>query len=167
MEVTIVPIAEEHIESFHRCLDTVARERRYLYFVEAPPIESTRAFVRSNISNGFVQVVALVNGDLVGWCDILPPRIPGFTHCGKLGVSVLPDYRGRGIGRQLITEALERARKKGIERVELEVFSSNVAARALYEKLGFVTEGVRRRARKVDGQYDDIVLMALFLDNDG
>jgi RimJ/RimL family protein N-acetyltransferase len=49
----------------------------------------------------------------------------------------------------------------GLERIELEVFASNTRAFALYEKLGFVTEGVKRRARKLDGQYDDNVLMAL------
>jgi hypothetical protein len=48
--VEIVPIAQDHIESFHRALDFVARERRYLAFLEAPPLESMRAFVLDNIS---------------------------------------------------------------------------------------------------------------------
>lgn len=48
-------------------------------------------------------------------------------------------------------------------RVELEVFASNTAAIALYEKLGFVVEGRKSRARKVDGAYDDDLIMARFL----
>ena len=163
MQVTIAPIAREHIESFHRCLDTVARERRYLALVEAPPLEETRKFVESNIANSHIQLVALVDGEVVGWCDILPRRMPMFGHCGELGIGVLPGFRGRGIGKRLATEALRLAREKGFERVELGVFASNVAARALYERLGFVVEGVKRRARKLDGEYDDVVLMALFL----
>lgn len=166
MGVAIVPIAEEHIEAFHRCLDVVARERRYLGYLEAPSLESTRRFVRGNIASDHVQLVALVDGALVGWCDILPHKKPGFTHCGSLGIAVHPEYRRRGIGRRLISEALNRARVKGIERVELEVYASNTAARALYEQFGFVVEGIKRRARKLDGQYDDIVLMALFLDSE-
>jgi hypothetical protein len=43
--VEIVLITEGHIESFRRTLDFVARERRYLSFLEAPAIESARAFV--------------------------------------------------------------------------------------------------------------------------
>ena len=39
--------------------------------------------------------------------------------------------------------------------------STNVRAIRLYERLGFAHEGVRRRARKLDGGYDDNVLMAL------
>ena len=46
--IQILPIAEEHIESYHQCLDSVARERMYLALVEAPPLDSTRAFVLSN-----------------------------------------------------------------------------------------------------------------------
>ncbi|HHT26768.1 MAG TPA: GNAT family N-acetyltransferase [Firmicutes bacterium] len=163
MEVAIVPIAEEHVMAFHSCLDVVARERCYLGFLAAPPLESMRRFVRANIENGHVQLVALADGTLLGWCDILPHDKPGFTHCGSLGMGVHPDHRRRGIGKRLITEALHRARKQGIERVELEVFASNPAARALYEQMGFVVEGVKRRARKLDGRYEDIVLMALFL----
>jgi RimJ/RimL family protein N-acetyltransferase len=41
------------------------------------------------------------------------------------------------------------------------VFASNTRAFALYERLGFVREGLKRRARKLDGGYDDDVLMAL------
>jgi RimJ/RimL family protein N-acetyltransferase len=46
----------------------------------------------------------------------------------------------------------------------LEVFASNARAIALYESLGFVREGLKRRVRKLDGRYDDDVMRALFLD---
>ena len=55
----IVPITAHHVEGFHRALDFVARERRYLAFLEAPPIESTRAFVLNNFEKGYPQLVAL------------------------------------------------------------------------------------------------------------
>ena len=41
------------------------------------------------------------------------------------------------------------------------MWASNVDAIALYHQLGFVEEGIRRRARLLDGQYDDMVEMAL------
>lgn len=52
MQVDIVPIEESHIEGFHRGLDVVARERRYLSFLAGPPIETIRAFVGENIKRG-------------------------------------------------------------------------------------------------------------------
>lgn len=162
-EVRIVPIAEEAVEGFHRCLDSVAREQRYLAFLQAPPLEATRGFVLSNIARNVPQFVALCGSDVVGWCDISPKMWEGYTHCGSLGMGVRRDARQLGIGTMLLERTLDAARELGLERVELEVFASNTSAIRLYEKAGFAVEGVRKRGRKLDGEYDDLVLMALFI----
>jgi hypothetical protein len=52
MSIDIVPIGKAHIEGFHAALDAIARERAYLAFLEAPPIEETRASVARNIARG-------------------------------------------------------------------------------------------------------------------
>ena len=59
---------------------------------------------------------------------------------------------------------VEAARGFGFERVELEVYASNARAIGMYEKWGFQREGIKRRARKLDDVYDDIIVMALLLD---
>ena len=94
MPVDIVPIEESHIEGFHRTLDFVARERRYLAFLEAPPVESVRAFVLDNIAKDYPQLVALSAAEVVGWCDILPKDRPTYAHGGVLGMGLLPSFRG-------------------------------------------------------------------------
>ena len=162
-EIQIVPIVEEYIESYHRCLDSVARERRYLAFVQAPPLTSTRRFVLSNIEHDVPQFVALSGEEVVGWCDISSLRHEGFGHCGSLGMGVQRDFRGRGIGTRLIERTIDKAKEMGLERIELDVFASNRPAIKLYEKLGFVVEGVKVKARKLDGVYDDLVDMVLFV----
>ena len=159
----ILPIAKEHAEGFHRCLDSVARERLYLALLQAPPLNSTRAFVLSNIAGDVPQFVAVMDNEVIGWCDISPMKREGFTHCGELGMGVHPRYRRLGIGQQLIAHTIQKAKEIGLERIELEVFASNIPAIKLYEKLGFVTEGVKKKARKMGGNYDDIVEMALFV----
>ena len=161
--VQILPIAQEHIESYHQCLDSVARERLYLAWVQAPPLDSTRAFVLSNIAADVPQFVAVTDGEVVGWCDISPFRSEGFQHRGELGMGVCQRYRRLGIGQQLAARTIQRAKEKGLERIELEVFASNVPAIKLYEKMGFVTEGVKKKARKMDSNYDDVVEMVLFV----
>ncbi len=161
--ISIVPISEEHVESFHRCLDSVARERRYLGLVKAPPLESTRQFVLSNIRDRVPQYVAIEGGNVVGWCDIIPNKSEGFTHCGTLGMGILSNYRGKRIGTMLMEDTLLAAEKFGVKRVELEVYASNLPAIRLYEKRGFVCEGIKRKARKLDGVFDDVLMMALFL----
>jgi ribosomal protein S18 acetylase RimI-like enzyme len=162
-DIQITRIAEEYIEGYHRCLDSVARERRYLAFVQAPPLESTREFVLSIIASDQTQFVALKDEDVVGWCDISLMWLEGFTHCGRLGIGVRKDYRRRGIGKRLIERTIARAKEKGLERIELEVFASNRPAIRFFERVGFVMEGVKRKARKIDGAYDDLIGMALLL----
>jgi len=161
--IQILPIAEEHIESYHRCLDSVARERLYLAFVEAPPLDSSKAFVLSNIANDVPQFVAVIDGEVIGWCDISPLKQEGFKHRGELAMGIHKSYRGMGIGRRLITSTIQRAKEKGSERIEIEVYASNGSAIKFYDQMGFVTEGIKRRARKIDGCYDDIVEMVLFV----
>jgi RimJ/RimL family protein N-acetyltransferase len=162
--IRILPAAEEHIEGIHACVGVVARERRYIGFVEPPPLESTRDFVRALMAGGGVELVAVDEGGrVVGWCDVQRFRREGFRHVGRLGMGLLPEVRGRGVGQRLAFAAIEAARSQGVERVELDVFASNDRAIALYEGLGFVREGVKRRARKLDGHYEDNVFMALLL----
>jgi len=145
----------------------VARERKYLARVQAPPLEAVRQFALKSIESTAIRLVALSQEEnqvrVVGWCDISPMEREGFTHRGRLGMGVHKDFRKRSIGTRLINEAIGRAREIGLERVELEVFGSNTPAIKLYEKTGFVVEGVKKKARKLDGIYDDMIEMALFI----
>lgn len=157
---TIVPMAETHIESFHRALDTVARERKYLAFLEAPPLAIARDFVRGMIEKRNPQFVALVEDEVVGWCDISRHERPVHAHRGTLGMGIIPAHRGRGLGRQLIETTLDAARRQGFVRVELSAYTDDTRAIALYRKVGFVEEGVERDAACIDGRYRDMVIMA-------
>jgi ribosomal protein S18 acetylase RimI-like enzyme len=158
--IEIVPIAQGHIDGFHRALDLVARERRYLAFLEAPPIEAMRTFVLDNIERGSPQFVALSAGEVVGWCDVMPMGRPTQAHRGVFGVGLLPQFRGQGIGTRLTKKALAAARAFGLHRVELTVREHNTGAIELYKKQGFEIEGVQRDAVLVDGVYENVVCMA-------
>jgi ribosomal protein S18 acetylase RimI-like enzyme len=78
-------------------------------------------------------------------------------------MGVVAAFRGRGIGRSLINATLLAARAKGVERVDLEVREENIPAVALYRSVGFVAEGVARKAYRLDGRYFNLVRMALQL----
>ena len=158
--VEIVPITQEHIESFHRTLDFVARERRYLAFLEAPPVELIRIFVLGNIEQGYPELVALSAGEVIGWCDVMRKPRPIYAHSGVLGMGLLPEFRRKGIGKELIQPTLAAAREFGFHRVELTVREDNANAIALYKKVGFEIEGLQRDAFLVDGVYENLIMMA-------
>ncbi|MEZ7006383.1 GNAT family N-acetyltransferase [Streptomyces sp. AD55] len=58
-----------------------------------------------------------------------------------LGLCVARDRRRGGLGRELMTEVLERLRRDGVERVRLTVEPANRAALLLYRSLGFSPDG--------------------------
>ncbi len=159
--VEIVPITQDHIESFHRALDFVARERRYLAFLEAPPLESIRDFILNNIKQGYPQLVAVSAGEVVGWCDVMPKPRPIYAHVGVLGIALLPEFRRQGIGGRLIRQTLDAAQAFGLHRVELTVRENNSVAIELYKKVGFAVEGLQRNRILVDGAYETLILMGV------
>jgi ribosomal-protein-alanine N-acetyltransferase len=74
-------------------------------------------------------------------------------------LAVLPDYRRRGVGTQLLEDFLERARNDGVARVHLEVRDGNPAV-AMYRSSGFLPIGRRRNYyHAADGtRFDAITL---------
>jgi len=157
---TIRLMTEADIPGYHACLDTVARERRYLSMLAAPPLEASKAWALPHLKANHPLFVAIHEDKVVGWCDITPNERAFFTHRGTLGMGVHPNHRGSGIGSALLNAALEHARSIGLEQVELEVFASNQTAIRLYKRSGFILEGTRHNACKYDGVYQDILLMA-------
>jgi RimJ/RimL family protein N-acetyltransferase len=145
-------------DAFRAAVDIVARERKYIALVEAPPIEQVRAFVARNVEHGYPQIV--VDGAVVGWCNVPPASRAVSAHVGDLFMGLLPDFRGKGFGERLLRQAVQDADVFGFRRIELGVFATNTAAAALYRKVGFVEEGIKRMAILVDGTYHDEIIMA-------
>ena len=160
MDVRIVPIDKRHVAGFREVLDAVARERRWLSMTEAPPLADVRRFVVGNLRSGAPQFVALDDGRVVGWCDVVPRPRETMRHTGVLGMGVAASHRGRGIGSALLRATLEAAAGAGVTRVELMVLVENVRAVALYRRHGFETEGRCRRYLVIDGAERDAWLMA-------
>ena len=57
-----------------------------------------------------------------------------------------------------------KAKEIGLIRVELTVREHNMPAQSLYKKLGFVIEGVKRKGVKLDGVYEDVIMMAVLFE---
>ena len=146
------------------CVDAVARERRYLGNTSGFSAEQTRSFIASLSDSGGIQIVVVADAKIVGWCDVTPVPFEGMRHVGRLGMGLLPSFRGQGLGRRLVREALSQVFAKNLKRVELEVFASNTIAVGLYEQEGFVIEGRKRCARSLDGAEDDILIMGCLRD---
>lgn len=161
MNISILPTSEDYFLGLHQALDMVARERRYLAFMQAPPINHAFAFFKDIVENNKCQLLAIQDEKVIGWCDILPKFGDACAHVGVLGMGLIPSARHRGIGARLLEATIKNAWKKGFTRIELSVRVDNVNAKILYERFGFTVEGINRRAYSVDGYFFDVYTMAL------
>lgn len=103
-----------------------------------PWSESTfRGLLRRTDSDLFVaEISGAVAGYAVFW---------SVTDQGELGnVAVAAEYRGHGLGRDLVQSVLERAAERGVREVFLEVRRSNARAQNLYRDFGFFEVGKRK-----------------------
>jgi RimJ/RimL family protein N-acetyltransferase len=161
MPPVIRQIQLQDVEGFHACLDSVARERKYLAQVEAPPLDKVREFVTQSVADNSAQYVAVLQGRVIGWCDVFPHWAYAIKHVGTLGMGIQAEYRGQGLGRALLLQTLEHALKNGLLRVTLEAREDNVRAIRLYESVGFKHEGQAQCALRFDGKFYTGVKMAL------
>lgn len=111
-------------------------------------------------------VVAEVPGELVGHAMLDPLTLSAVRHVVHLTMAVHLGWQGMGVGRALLSHLVAWAKAApAVEKIELHVRSSNVAARALYVALGFETVGRWRRRVKIGpGLYVDDVAMELLVE---
>jgi len=163
MSYVVRKIQESDIEGFRAALASVVSEKRFLATTAPPSPDSTADFIRRNIANNYAEFVALIGDEVVGWADIIPFEKEIMQHAGVLGMGVVAEHRGKGIGKALLFRTIDQARENGLKRVELEVFAYNSVAIALYKQLGFKHEGTKRKARYINGSYEDVCFMGLWI----
>lgn len=154
----------EDAEQFITYLQTIGKETDNLTFGEEGlpiTVESERAFIESkNKSSRDLMIIARKNGKIVADAsiDCLPRRM---SHRASIGISVLKEEWGKGLGSILMKCLIEHAKNVGIEIISLEVRSDNERAIHLYEKFGFKKIGVFPGFFKMNGEYVDFDLMNL------
>jgi len=85
-------------------------------------------------------LVAALGSEIIGYCGYWD--IVGEAHITN--IAVCPEYRGRGIGEELLGRVIGYAARTGIEDFTLEVREDNIPAIRLYEKFGFTVCGRRK-----------------------
>ncbi len=94
------------------------------------------SFLKENNS----YLIAELDGVIVGYCGYWGIGEEGYIY----NVAVRKDYRRQQVGYRMLTELLMRAKARGVTALTLEVRRSNEAAIGLYERLGFVSAGIRK-----------------------
>jgi GNAT superfamily N-acetyltransferase len=134
---TLRPLHQEDEKQFHK------------FFLEVP--EAERMFIKHRVVEAAVirdwcqnidlgrnfPLLALAEGKIIADAT-LHQQLGGWKrHIGRVSVLVLPQYRGRGLARALVTEIMQLARNLGLERLEAEFIGEQDAAIKVFAMLGF------------------------------
>jgi putative acetyltransferase len=110
---------------------------------------------------GTYQLVAVVDGRVVGTLGVHVPAGPRRAHTAAFGMAVHDAFHNQGIGSALMRAMLDLTDNwLGLRRLELFVYTDNQAAVHLYQKFGFAIEGTARGYALRAGQYVDAYMMA-------
>ncbi len=117
------------------------------------------------MSSREAMFVAESDGRIIGMqsLDLFRSLLRTMDHVGELGTFVLPEWRGKGVGHALANGTLAFAREHGYEKLAIWVRARNTNAQQFYSSLGFHPVGWLTRQVKLAGEYDDEILMELFL----
>lgn len=156
------PATTADYQQWREVYDQVASEGRWIGAEQAPPHEVMRPRFDANVeAPDRLTLVVESEGATVGGLFAEYSR-PGVVH---LGMQLLNEWRGRGVGSALMRSCIEWTNDQGAHKIMLEVWPHNARAIALYQRFGFVTEGrLRRHYRRRNGELWDALVMGLVLD---
>lgn len=110
-----------------------------------------------------ILLVAEVDDQLVGIANVSALDQNRQSHVAEVGVALVQEYWGYGVGSILVEETIRFARHSSIEVLTLEVVAQNQRAIGLYEKFGFELTGRHSKRLKVEYAYYDTHTMELIL----
>ena len=125
--------------------------------------EAAAAMIRESLAAGDFFLIAREGESMAGVLTAERGRCRRIRHAAYVVVGIRAGYRGRGIGTEMFKRLDAWAVSQEITRLELTVRKENKAAVHLYEKSGFVIEGLRKNSMRVGGAYADEYYMAKFI----
>jgi RimJ/RimL family protein N-acetyltransferase len=128
--------------------------------------EEREYLTRVGASDNSLAVVAVAGDEIVAALTFDGGRRPRLRHAGEFGISVLQAYAGQGVGKALLEYLIAWAERSGVVRkINLKVRVDNAPAIRLYERMGWVREGLTTRDTLIDGEFNDCLLMGREVDS--
>ena len=132
-----------------------------------PSVEGWRKRLEQQVEQDGLHLLAVDNGEVIasGGIHSAGSRMRR-RHVAGLGICVARERQGQGVGAEMMRRLLEWADNwAGYLRIELNVYTDNEPAIALYRRFGFEMEGTHRADALREGMYVDTHTMARFHPN--
>lgn len=121
----------------------------------------------TSVENG-IYIVGEIDGNIIGHAMLDPISLKSLAHVARLTLVIHPEWQGKGLGKALLLHLIKWAKESPyVEKIELQVRSTNLRARSLYKNMGFIEEGTLQRHIKIGCQkYVNEIIMGLWVSSD-
>jgi RimJ/RimL family protein N-acetyltransferase len=163
-KITIRCLQRKDLEQLHNFINTISQEKTFSLFQgEYISFKEEQDFLEQTLENikqhEEVFLVMYCDHKLIGIASLEKLELAQ-QHLAKLGILIEREFRGSGLGKLLLKSLFKQAKKDlNLKIVTAEVFSNNIPAINLYQKMGFKEYGKLPKGLKYRGKYQDCLLM--------
>ncbi|QOV13332.1 GNAT family N-acetyltransferase [Viridibacillus arvi] len=167
-EVTIKEATKNDAQQMINFYNVVGGETDFLSFGKNEfnrDVEEYKKFIDStSLEQNSIILIATLKDEIIGIASINSSQKERMKHVGTLGIVVSEQLVGQGLGRKLMEELINWATSNGVtKKISLVTREDNTFAIELYEKLGFVKEGLLKKDNFISGVYYNTLVMGLFI----
>ena len=161
-KVTLRPARPDDAAAIIAAVRSSAQERSYVLMeVYGKDAATQRAYIERLDREHNLFLVATVNEQIVGILALIDTLLCSTpVPALSVGVHIVRDWRGRGIGSAMLRYATRWAKEHGYRRLEADIFTTNERSVHLFSKAGFQEETCRRRSVQVGVQKISEVILA-------
>ena len=163
----IRPITLDDVENFYHMMCWLDEETEYMMYepgerqLKSNNLDDLKERIEVAVSGeDFLMVAVNNNEEIVGYIWAERGKMNRISHTAYIITGIRKAYHRQGIGSKFFNMLYEWAGENGIVRLEF----VNTGAKHLYEKNGFIVEGVRPKSMKVNGRFVDEYYMGKILD---
>jgi len=161
-KVTLRPARPEDAAAIISAVRSSSQERSYVLMeIYGKDAAAQRAYIEKLDREHNLFLVATVNDQIIGILALLD-RLVCSTPAPALavGVHLVRDWRGRGIGSAMLRYGMRWAKEHGYRRLEADIFTTNKRSFHLFKKAGFQEDTCRRRSVQVGVQQINEAILA-------
>lgn len=158
---TLRPALEADLPAIVEIYNSIIASRMVTADLSPVTVEQRRPWFVSHQAEGYpIWMLEDREGRILGWMslDRFYARA-AYDASAMIAVYLAPEYRGRGLGRWLVAEALKRAPSHGIDTLLAYIFGHNEPSLALFKHMQFETWGRLPEVAQLDGIRRDLIIM--------
>ncbi|KHF41783.1 GNAT family N-acetyltransferase [Halalkalibacter okhensis] len=161
-KIILRPAQKHDAKDIIYSVTSIINQGTYIQKERVRTIQEEEAFIKEMKEAGNMYIVIEVNGAARGIARVLRGELQMKHHTGLFRTWLHEEAQGKGIGKKVMEYTLAWCKREQLHKLCLTVFSSNKVATHLYEKAGFVIEGIQKEQAYLNGTYDDEIWMAYF-----